>query len=320
MQSFSSKVFCACLRAVFHSPLIDSAKYSDFAGQKTKNRKSHYKPSKEFIHSRHACGKAYYEKIVYKNSNTDKVIYLIHGGSFKVKLIDMYRKLAEKYSRLFDGATVVSVDYRIFPQHPHPAQLEDTVNVYIELLNQGIKSENIVFFGDSAGANLALTASLWLRDNNMPLPSAIVCFSLWGDATSSGESRIRNAYKDPFGGISKRKRIEDNLPYLRRVSKYAEKLDRENPYVSPCFGSFEGFPPVTLVCGTAEMDESDNDTAYERMKAAGVDTVLYKFEGMFHVFQLVPFLKESKEAYKMVKNRINGGKGNGNGNTQHEQS
>lgn len=313
MQAISSRIFCAVLCAVFHSPLFDNTKISDNAGKTTKKIKTRYKPSNDFVFSRHICGEAAYEKLVCKNSKTDTVILHIHGGSFKVKLIDMYRKLAEKYSKMFDGATVISVDYRTFPEHCFPAQTEDVISVYKEITEQGVLPENIIVIGDSAGATLALTTALWLRDNNYSLPNDIVCFSLWGDATSSGESRVKNAYKDPFSGISKRKKIEGNMGYLRRISKYAENLDRKNPYVSPCFGNFERFPRVTLVCGGAEMDESDNDTVYEKMKSAGVDVALYKFEGMFHDFQFFSFLPESKLAFKKVIERIN--KVNKNGDT-----
>lgn len=307
MQSVSSRILCAVLRAVFHSSLINNKNMSDNAGKITKDNKSHYKPSKGFVHSRHFCGECSYEKLIPDNCKTDKVVLLLHGGSFKVKLIDMYRCLAEKYSRILNGATVINVDYRTFPKHKFPSQLEDTVSVYLELVEQGIKPENIVVIGDSAGANLALTSSLWLRDNGYPMPGAIVCISLWGDATSSGESRERNAYADPFFGISKKKRIEDNLEYLHGISKYALDVDRTNPYISPCFGDFSSFPPVTLICGTAELDESDNDRVYQKMKSVGVDAVLYKFEGMFHDFPLVSFLPESKDAYRKIAARINGG-------------
>ena len=100
MQSLLSRILCASLSAVFHSPLINNSSFSDNAGKKTKDKKSHYKPSKEFIYSTHVCGETKYEKLIMKNSNSQKVILLIHGGSFKVKLIDMYRKLAEKYSKM----------------------------------------------------------------------------------------------------------------------------------------------------------------------------------------------------------------------------
>ncbi len=307
MQSIPSRILCAAIRAVFHSSLINNRKMSDSAGKMTKETKSRYKPSQGFSHLRRACGECAYEKLISKGSSSEKVVLLIHGGSFKVKLLDMYRRLAEKYSKMLGGATVISVDYRTFPKHEFPAQLDDVVSVYREILGQGTKPENIVVIGDSAGANLALTSSLWLRDNGFLLPGHIVCISLWGDATSNGASRIKNAYTDPFYGISKRKKIEDNLEYLRGISSYAKKLDRTSPYVSPCFGEFSGFPPVTLVCGTAELDESDNDTVYEKMKSAGVNVALYKFEGMFHDFPLFSFLPESKEAYRKIIKRINGG-------------
>lgn len=312
MQSLISKIFMKTLCIVFHSPLSDSTKLSDNAKKITKDKKSRYKPSKDFVYSNHICNAVAYEKLVSRNRKTDRVILLIHGGGFKVKLIDLYRKLAEKYNRMFDGATVINVDYRTYPDYQLPTQMHDVVAVYLQLIKEGISPESITVIGDSAGANLALTSSLWLRDNGYPLPKSIVCFSLWGDATSSGDSRIKNAYTDPFYGISKRKKIEDNLHLLRRISKYVENLDRTDPYISPCFATFEKFPQVTLVCGTAELDESDNDRIYEKMKQAGVDVELYKFEGMCHDFQLFSFLPESKEAYRLVKQRISGGKTNGN--------
>ena len=304
MQSLRARLLCTAMRGVFHSPLMRKKSYSDAAGKKTKNVKSHYKPSKGFSVSRHSCGAAYYEKLVSENCKTEKVVFHLHGGGFRVKLIDMYRKLAEKYSRLLGGATVITVDYRIFPDYEFPSQLEDSVAVYKEIIGQGVKPENVVFIGDSAGATLALTTALYLRDNALPLPSAIVCFSLWGDATSSGESKEKNAYKDPIYGIPKKERIEDNLEYLHGISSYAKKLDREHPYVSPCFGNFKGFPPVTLVCGEAEVDASDSDRVYEKLNSLGIDAALYKFDGMFHCFQLVSFLPESKQAYKLITERI----------------
>ena len=304
MQSVTSRIICTCLRAVFHSPFMDNANMSDKAGKKTKNIKSHYRPSKNFTISRTKCNNCHYEILKSKNCNTDKVIFMIHGGSFKVKLIDTYRRISEKYSKLLDGATVVSVDYRIFPQFEHPAQLHDTKDVYLELLNKGIKPENIIFIGDSAGANLAVTTTLWLRDNNYPLPSHIVCFSLWADMTSSGESRVKNAYLDPFGGIARNKSIEENWDYLHRISAYAKNIDRTSPYVSPVFAEFNDFPPVTLVCGSAEMDESDNDRVFAKMKEENINVELLKYDGMFHCFQMMSFLPESRDAYKRVFERI----------------
>ncbi len=304
MQSLTSKIFMATLRMIFHSPLSDSSKLSDNAAKLTKDKKTRYKPSKNFTYAKHSIKDVKYEKIVNKNCNTEKVILMIHGGGFKIELNDFYRKLAEKYSNMFDGATVINVDYGRFPEHQLPSQMHDVVKIYLHLLDEGINNSDIIVIGDSAGATLAITSSLWLRDNNYLLPGHIVCFSLWADATSSGDSRITNAYTDPFYGIAKHKKIEDNLHLLRRISKYVLNVDRTNPYISPLFGSFENFPKVTLICGTAELDESDNDRVYAKMKDANVDVELHKFEGMCHCFQLFSFLPESKTAYQIVKRRI----------------
>lgn len=304
MQSLSSKIFMAILRLIFHSPLSDSSKLSDNAAKLTKDKKSRYKPSKNFIYTKHTVHGVKYERLVNLKCETEKVILMIHGGGFKIELNDFYRKLAEKYSNMFCGATVINVDYGRFPEHQLPSQMHDVIKIYLHLLDMETKNTDIVVIGDSAGATLALTSSLWLRDNNYPLPGHIVCFSLWADATSSGESRVTNAYRDPFYGIAKHKKIEDNLHLLRRISKYVLNLDRTDPYISPLFGSFEKFPKVTLICGTAELDESDNDRVFEKMKDSNVNAELHKFEGMCHCFQLFGFLPESKTAYQLVKERI----------------
>lgn len=304
MQSLTSKIFMGILRMIFHSPLSDSSKLSDNVSKIAKDKESRYRPSKSFTHTKHTCDTVKYEKIVNRNCETEKIILMIHGGGFKIELNDFYRRLAEKYSNMFCGATVINADYGRFPEFQLPSQMHDVVKIYLHLLDEGTKSSDIVVIGDSAGATLAMTSSLWLRDNNYPLPGHIVCFSLWADATSSGESRITNAYTDPFYGIAKHKKIEDNLHLLRRISKYVLNVDRTDPYISPLFGSFERFPKVTLICGTAELDESDNDSVLAKMKDVNVDVELYKFEGMCHCFQLFSFLPESKIAYKIVKERI----------------
>lgn len=217
MQSLTSKAFMWVLRLIFHSPLSDSSKLSDNAARLTKDKKSKYKPSKNFIHTKHTCDKVKYEKLVNSNCNTEKVILMIHGGGFKIELNDFYRRLAEKYSNLFGGATVINVDYGKFPEYQLPSQMYDVVKIYLHLLEKGIKNTDITVIGDSAGATLALTSSLWLRDNNYDLPEHIVCFSVWADATSSGDSRITNAYTDPFYGIAKYKR-------LRIICIYSEEF------------------------------------------------------------------------------------------------
>lgn len=304
MQSLSGRIVSNLLCAFFHSSLINNAELSNFAGKKTKEYKSHYKPSKKFDYSVYQSDRVKYEVLEPKIKGSSKTVLLLHGGSYKVPLVDMYRRLAEKISKTLNYCTVYNLDYRVFPEYKHPAQIEDTVAMFQKMQRIGIKSENIVFIGDSAGANLALTSTLYMRDNAMTLPSAIVCFSLWGDMTNSGKSIVENCYRDPFGGISRHRKPEDHWEYLHRISAFAKELDRSSPYVSPSFADYTDFPPVTLICGEAEMDRSANETAYENMRKAGVAAELYMFDGMFHDFYLIPFFPESKKAFEIMKNSI----------------
>lgn len=304
MQSLSGRIVSNLLCAVFHSPLINNAQFSNNAARITKKYRSRYRPSTQFDYSVRQLSGVKYEILEPKRKGSSKVVLLLHGGSYKVQLVDVYRRLAEKISRTLNYCTVYNLDYRVFPRHKYPAQIEDTVAMFQEMQKTGIKAEDIIFIGDSAGANLALTSTLYMRDNKMILPSAIVCFSLWGDMTNSGKSVVENCYRDPFGGIARRKKPEDNFEYLHRISAFAKELDRSSPYVSPSFADYALFPPVTLICGEAEMDRSSNETAYENMKKAGVDAELHMFDGMFHDFHLVPFFPETKRAFGIMKSRI----------------
>ncbi len=304
MSSIQGEMLMGLLRLIFHSPISKSDKISDRFAAISKRLKTEYRVPADFTYKRQLYNGVAYEALIPKKRQTDFLLLHIHGGGFKVALNNFYRRTAEKYSKLFGNAVVISVDYGTWPTNELPSQMFDTVKIYRHLIAEGHSPDKIVFIGDSAGATIALTAGLYLRDNSLPLPRHIICFSLWGDADSTGESRIKNAYTDPFYGIAKRKRIEDNLHLLRRISVYVQNADRSDPYISPCRGEFDGFPPTTLICGTADLDESDNDRVYEKMKAAGVDVQLYKYEGMCHCFQMFSLLPESKDAFSKAVERV----------------
>ncbi len=304
MPSLISRALRSTLCFILHSPVFDKINLEDTAGDKSKELKSRYKPSKGFAHQRLKVGDISYEKLVNDDCKTDKVVYLIHGGSFAVGLVDMYRKIAEKLSNTFGGATVYSIDYKTFPQYKFPVQLRETADLFLELINQGIDPKNVIFIGDSAGANLVYTSTLWLRDNGQPLPGALVSFSTWGDMTSSSKSRETNAFKDPFSGMTRNQSVQDSLDKIHGISDFAKSYDPKHPYLSPVFGDFTGFPPVTMTCSDCEIDIDDNRIICQRLKAAGVDAVLYEFEGQIHDFQFIPFIPESKTAMKLVAERL----------------
>lgn len=135
-----------------------------------------------------------------KEKGTNNIIFQIHGGGYIVALCDPYRDTAVKYSEMVGGAEVFSVDYRVAPTNRYPAALEDAVTVYKWILEQGYDSNNIIITGDSAGGNLALATTLYLKDHNIPLPKAIIAISPWSNAANDFQSVKTNIEKDVILG------------------------------------------------------------------------------------------------------------------------
>ena len=192
MASVPARITSALLSAVFHSRFVKNENMSANAGAAVENKVSRYKPPKDYTLTRIPCGECFVESLIPEKSGTDTVIFHIHGGSFKIKLIDAYRRLALKYSRAAGGAAVFSVDYRTMPEYIFPSQLDDVMSAWDMLTAKGIKPKNIVVLGDSSGANLVLALAQKLRDSGRPMPKKLICFSLWGDMTACGESYERN--------------------------------------------------------------------------------------------------------------------------------
>lgn len=246
MASVPARITSALLSAVFHSRFIKNENMSSNAGAAAKNKGSRYKPPKGYTMTRTPCGECFVESLVPKKIGTDTVIFHIHGGSFKIKLIDAYRRLALKYSRAAGGAAVFSVDYRTMPEYIFPSQLDDVMSAWDMLTAKDIKPQNIVVLGDSSGANLVLALAQKLRDSGRPMPQKLVCFSLWGDMTACGESYERNCHSDPFYGIARKEKFKDHEAYFRRRPKYAGEHDLLDPYLSVSFADFSGFPPTVF--------------------------------------------------------------------------
>lgn len=219
MASVLARITSALLSAVFHSRFVKNENMSANAGAAVENKGSRYKPPKDYTLTRTPCGECFVESLVPKKIGTDTVIFHIHGGSFKIKLIDAYRRLALKYSRAAGGAAVFSVDYRTMPEYIFPSQLDDVMSAWDMLTAKGIKPKNIVVLGDSSGANLVLALAQKLRDSGRPMPKKLICFSLWGDMTACGESYERNCHSDPFYGIAKK-----NLKITKRISDAARNM------------------------------------------------------------------------------------------------
>lgn len=222
------------------------------------------------------------------------MILQLHGGGYIGPMKNIYRTFAVMYSKASAGASVLTIDYRVAPENPYPAGLEDALEAYKWILGNGYTSEQIVITGDSAGGGLTLALCLYLRDNKMELPKGIITMSAWTDLTCEGESYTSNYEIDPLFGNTK-----DSMLFN---SDYIGNNDVRNPYISPIFGEYNGFPPILMQVGSYEMLLSDTIEVAHKIKENGGKVRLSVYEGMFHVFQMSKLLiPESRNAWQEVE-------------------
>lgn len=272
--------------------------FINFAGSIIATPKSLYVPKPEYELEKIQLENCTLELLKKKSSqNSDKVIYVLHGGAFFFALLDIYRFQAEMWSDFCNGATVAMLDYRVAPETIFPGAIEDTVDGWEWLLKSGYKPENIVVTGDSAGGNLALNLILSLRDEKKPLPKAAMLMSPWADLSAKSESYKTNVYKDPMFGF--KEGTEKELDIEDIVRTYAGDADLCDPRVSPVYADYTGFCPTYIQIGTIELLYSESITISEKLKAAGVDVSVTEYSGMWHDFQLLcNLLPEGRDAWK----------------------
>lgn len=223
-----------------------------------------------------------------------EVILQLHGGGYIGKMKNSYRDFAVLYSQMPGYRKVLTIDYRVAPEHPYPAALQDALTAYQWLLGVGYQGENIILAGDSAGGGLALALCMYLRDHEMPIPKCMVLMSPWTDLTASGVSYTDNYEKDPLFGNTKESMIYNG--------EYVADSDPEDPYISPMFGDFTGLPPMLFQAGSIEMLLSDTITSAQKAREAGCQVQETIYEGMFHVFQAgMMRMPESERAWKEVE-------------------
>ncbi len=227
------------------------------------------------------------------------VIYLLHGGAYISPLSNFYRNLACRYARMHHDTDVAVLDYRTVPQDPYPAAIEDALEGYQYLIDQGYPAQNILFIGDSAGGNLALVLTMKLREQRSPLPGGLICISLWGDMTYSGESYQFNDKKDPFLGSENIQRMGGVTHMYARTAP----VSPDHPYLSPVFGTYEDFPPTLIQVGGYEAILSDSRRVCQKIIAAGGRAQLSEYPGMYHVFQYLggSLMPEGKQAWQEIK-------------------
>lgn len=236
----------------------------------------------------------YSEWISNNQTAKDKVILYLHGGAYGYCSADTHRTLAARIM-CETGVKVLLPEYRLAPEHPFPAAIEDTLVVYHWLLNQGYDSTNIIFAGDSAGGGLSVATALLLKDRNEPLPAAVICLSPWVDLTSSGESYSKNKSKDPYL----------NVELIKGAAlSYAGSESLNHKLISPVFAEFSGFPPLYIQAGSIEILKSDAEKLAQQARLAGVDVTLKIWKGMWHVFQMSRTIPESRQAIKEISDFV----------------
>lgn len=217
-----------------------------------------------------------------------RVILYCHGGGYTSGGLGFSKVLASKLTRA-TGLDVLAFDYRLAPEHPYPAAVEDAQAAWDHLMRLGFGARDVVLAGDSAGGNMALVLCLRLRAEGRMLPGALLLMSPWTDMTCSGESLTERADIDPV--------LTPEYIYAVREA-YAGGLDPAQPELSPLLADLAGLPPTLIQVGTHEILFSDAERLAERMKAAGTECRLEVWEGMWHDFQMYP----SKSAAQAMQN------------------
>ncbi len=218
------------------------------------------------------------------------ILYL-HGGGYYFCSPATHRGLVFPLARR-SGARTFSLDYRLAPENPFPAALDDALAAYRKLVADGTPPASIVIAGDSAGGGLALATLLALRDAGDFLPAGAAVFAPWTDLAATGASMTTNNGRDPmFYGKA----------FAPAGKLYAGDADVRNPYVSPLYGRFDGLPPLFIQVGDTEVLLGDSTRVAEKARAAGVSVDLEIWPKMPHVFQIfAPFVPEANQALEQA--------------------
>ena len=263
------------------------------AEQRSRQEKSarFFKIPKDVIVNKLSVGGIRAELIDLQSSRNGIILYL-HGGAYAVGSVNVHREFLARLAKACQ-TKVLAIDYRLAPEHPFPAALEDSLTSYQWLISQGYDPSNIVIAGDSAGGGLTIATLISLRDSQIPLPAGAVCISPWVNLSYTREEKNNN--NDPTL----------NPKILSVYSRYyAGHTDPRNPLISPIFADLQGLPPMLIQAGTNEILADEIQQFYERDNQAGNEIVLDCWPGMFHVFQIIPFLPETKLSLEKIANFI----------------
>jgi acetyl esterase/lipase len=230
-------------------------------------------------------------RITTPRSRPDRIVLHLHGGAYVIGSPSIYRHVTWRIASA-TCAAVLSIDYRLAPEHPFPAALEDAVAAYRSLLADGTDPRRIAVIGDSAGGGLAFAMLLKLRDDGVALPAAVAALSAWTDLALASPSVRLNADADPMANVEQ---------IARAARQYLADADPRTPYASPLYGDPTGLPPTLLQVGSDEVLRDDTVLMADRLRAAGCRVELEVWPRMPHAWHLfAPLLPEADRAIARV--------------------
>lgn len=222
-------------------------------------------------------------------ADTSRIIMYVHGGGYVIGSLHSHRAMVAELARAA-GCQALAVDYRLAPENPFPAAVEDSVTAYKWLLDQGYSTDQIVIAGDSAGGGLTAGTLVALKDAGLPLPAAGVCISPWVDLEATGESYETRKNIDPM--VSK-----DLIKPMGQF--YIGNADPRSPTAAAIHADLSGLPPLLIQVGSAEVLYSDAESLATKAKAAGVDVSFEEWPEMIHVWHL--FFQQLSDGRKAIQ-------------------
>ncbi|PCJ15193.1 MAG: alpha/beta hydrolase [Gammaproteobacteria bacterium] len=231
-----------------------------------------------------------------ENADENRVLLYLHGGAYTFGSSKTYADLASRLSHSC-AMKVLVINYRLAPEYPFPAALDDATYAYRWLLDQGYRAENLVICGDSAGGGLTLSTLINLRELGVALPAAGVCLSPWTDLSCDGDSMRTHEEIDPFLSAE----------WLREMATlYVQLEDPKNPLISPLHGDLKGLPPLLVQVGSDEVLLDDSLRLEQRALSDEVDLTLRVYQDMWHVWQIfAAIMPEAKEALLEIAEFVN---------------
>lgn len=221
----------------------------------------------------------------------ERVICYLHGGGYVMGSINTHREMVSRLSRAA-SARVLILDYRLAPENPFPAAVDDSTAAYRWLLSVGVDPARLVIAGESAGGGLTVATLVALRDAGESLPRAGICLSPWVDLECLGESMVTKAEIDPV-------LTRDSTLMLAKA--YLGDTDPRTPLASPLYADLTGLPPLLIQVGTAEVLFDDATRLADRARAAGVDVILEPWDDMIHMWHLLAaILPEGEQAIDRI--------------------